>query len=226
MIRRTLLAGILGAVAVLPATITAGGWAVITVEDLPDAVVAGKAIPLTFSVRQHGKTLIDGLQPGVQAILGNATVVAGATPAGSPGRYAALLVLPRPGNWTITINSGFGQSRVTLLPLPVLPSGSPAGPAAGARASVDRGRRLFVAKGCVTCHQDDPGSDNVSLAVGPRLVPQKYQAGFLARVLADPAATLPPSQQPVGSMPNLGLRPPEIESLVAFINAARVSAAR
>ena len=34
----------------------AGGWAVITVDDLPDSVEAAKPIPLSFMVRQHGMT--------------------------------------------------------------------------------------------------------------------------------------------------------------------------
>ncbi|MGH9308658.1 MAG: hypothetical protein ACRD1U_04745 [Vicinamibacterales bacterium] len=53
-----------------------------------------------------------------------------------------------------------------------------------------------------------------------------YQAEFLARILADPAGTLPPPREAMVRMPNLDLRPGEIASLVAFINGQAVTAAR
>ena len=37
----------------------AGGWAVVTVEQLPDYVEAGKPLTLTFMVRQHGVTPLE-----------------------------------------------------------------------------------------------------------------------------------------------------------------------
>ena len=38
-----------------------GGWAVTTVEDFPDHVIAGRPVTLTYRVRQHGVELLDGL---------------------------------------------------------------------------------------------------------------------------------------------------------------------
>jgi cytochrome c551/c552 len=220
VIRRTLQALSLMA-AVASATVHAGGWAVITLDTLPDTVEVGRATPLVFMVRQHGKTPLPGLSPSIQATMGARQVAVAARPGGSLGQYAASLILPEPGPWTITIDSGFVESRLRLLPITAVQTVAPG----DGTPSAERGRRLFVAKGCVTCHQSDIQSGNASLNVGPVLVPQKYQADFLARVLADPAATLPPSQAPVGSMPNLALRPREIASLVAFINTP-VAAAR
>jgi hypothetical protein len=43
-----------------------GGWAVVTVENLPDYAVAGRTLPLTFAVRQHGRTMLSGLKPSVE----------------------------------------------------------------------------------------------------------------------------------------------------------------
>jgi mono/diheme cytochrome c family protein len=228
MIRRVLPAVILAASAVVPVTLVAGGWAVVTVDSLPDSMVVGRPTAITFVVRQHGTRPVDGLSPAVRAVLGDETVAADALPSGSPGRYTARFTVPRPGSWTITIASGFGQSRLTLLPIRAAHAGENAsGRADGAHGvSAARGERLFVAKGCVTCHQSDISPENTSVAAGPRLVPQKYQPEFLARILADPAANLPPSRAPVGAMPDLQLSRAEIASLVAFITTPRAAAAR
>src|SRR5262249_22564453 len=45
----------------------AGGWAVVTLNDFPDYAVAGKPLNIIFAVRQHGQTLLSGLQPTVSA---------------------------------------------------------------------------------------------------------------------------------------------------------------
>src|SRR5205823_14195680 len=44
-----------------------GGWAVVTVDDLPDYVVVGQPVRLSFVVRQHGMRPLDGLRPRVEA---------------------------------------------------------------------------------------------------------------------------------------------------------------
>lgn len=43
-----------------------GGWATVTVEDLPDHVVAGRPVQLEFTVRQHGVEPVRGLEPEVE----------------------------------------------------------------------------------------------------------------------------------------------------------------
>ena len=47
-----------------------GGWATVTVENLPDSIVAGQPTNLTFSVRQHGEDLLGGLKPTVTGVSG------------------------------------------------------------------------------------------------------------------------------------------------------------
>jgi hypothetical protein len=56
-------------------------------------------------------------------------------------------------------------------------------------------------------------------------VPHKYQPEFLARMLADPAANIPPRPESPVRMPNLGLDQQEIASLVAFIDSGVRTAA-
>ena len=201
--------------------VAAGGWAVVTLDDLPDAVVAGKPITLTFTVRQHGHTPLDNLRPSIEAAMvgGSETLRADAIPADGKGRYRSTLTLPDTGQWRLTINSGWGQSRINLEPIAAVQAGR----SAPVYAQAERGRRLFVAKGCVECHLHGqvPGSGVVQ--VGPELTALRLPADFLQKFLADPSI-LPPAQQVNGGMPNLDLKPAEISALVSFINGEGATA--
>jgi len=129
----------------------AGGWAIITLNDLPDYAVAGKPLNLTFAVRQHGVTLLSGLQPSVRARNATGlTVKTAVVRTGKPGEYSAALTLPQPGDWTIAIDSGFNSSATTL---PILKVISPESPLPTPFSPNTRGARLFAAKGCVGCHR-------------------------------------------------------------------------
>lgn len=216
--RRYLL--LMSGLALVPASWVAGGWAAITVDELPDYAVAGKPIDLAFAIRQHGMTLIGGLKPSIEARSGSRTVRVHALPR-SEGRYAARVDLPIAGEWSITIHSGFGPARVTLLPLQVLAADSRSQPVVVER---DRGRRLFVAKGCVTCHVHRDANAKATVEAGPDLTERRFPADYLAKYLADPSIV--PPRTSAGQMPNLELRKREIAALVAFINADRRVSAR
>jgi mono/diheme cytochrome c family protein len=201
-----------------------GGWAVITVDDLPRSLTIGQPVSIAFTVRQHGMKPLDGLKPTVVAASENKVVgevQASAIASGPTGHYVANLVVPQRGRWTVTINSGFMASRITLSPIPAS--------AAGTRIEdhetpVELGRRLFIAKGCVTCHVHGAVEGYESASVGPDLTPKRYQTDYLAKLLADPSSARTPGQQ--RTMPNLELKTSEIARLVAFINADRVVSAR
>jgi mono/diheme cytochrome c family protein len=222
---RTPLGLTLASLALLPVLLAArahhtGGWAVITVEALPDHVVAGEPVTLAYTVRQHGVTLLGDLTGGeVTARAGDREVRAAPAAQGERGRYAATLTLPRSGDWTITIRSGFMNSQLTLLPLTAIAS---RGAAHAPLPDAERGRRLFVAKGCGTCHVR--GELGGTLAVGPELTGRRYPAASLATFLADPSVATPATaalarQSRGGMMPNLHLTRTEIASLVAFLDA-------
>ena len=198
-----------------------GGWAVVTVRDLPDHVIAGQPLEIGYAVRQHGVTLLPGLHGRVVAreAAGGAEVAADATPLPATGHYAARLVLPRAGAWTVTIGSGFMTTRATLLPLRVVAPGSAA---VAPLADAERGRQLFVAKGCVTCHSHAASgapAEMRSLAVGPDLTERRLPAEYLARFLADPSVKTTWATD--ARMPALELAPREIAALVAFLDADR-----
>jgi hypothetical protein len=196
-------------------TLLVGGWAVTTVEDLPDYAVAGRPMTLTFSVRQHGFRPVDGLKPRIEALGGRELRTYAASAGSTLGRYTTTVTLPRPGDWIITIHSGFGNSRTTLMPLRAIAPGSPAPPLLN---EAERGRRLFAAKGCFTCH--------VEVRAGPDLHGKRYAKEYVTQVLADPERVFVRRQGTL-AMPNLNLRPHEIAALAAYLSAdKRVAAAR
>lgn len=49
----------------------AGGWAVITLDELPSGVVADEPLTIGFTVLQHGITPMTNLEPTVTASLSN-----------------------------------------------------------------------------------------------------------------------------------------------------------
>jgi mono/diheme cytochrome c family protein len=188
---------------------SAGGWAVVTLNDFPDYVVAGKPMSVSFTVRQHGQTLLSGMQPIVSATNSSGLVVkAEAKAARARGEYNAALKFPDAGEWTITIVSGFNDNKITLPVMKVIASGA-AVPAAF--SPVTRGLRLFAAKGCVGCHRH--------VEVNPERTPfnqfdltgKRFAPEYLVKFLADPS--IKPAE-----MPNLNLKQDEIEALAAFIN--------
>ena len=195
-----------------------GGWAVVTVDDLPDYVVAGQPIRLSFVVRQHGMRLLDGLEPVVEAKLGNNAISVNAkqTHFAESGRYVATLTLPRAGEWTLTIQSGFGGRSTNNLALRAIEAGE----TPRALSDAERGRRLFIAKGCFTCHVNTEVTTAPSLGVGPELTGRRYPAVYLAKFLANPDSIQLTQLPRTGwvRMPNLGLKEREIASLVAMIN--------
>jgi len=84
----------------------AGGWAVITLDTLPTGVVAGESLDIGFTVLQHGRTPLDGLDPTITATLSKSeTFVVYAKPEGKPGHYAATLTFPTEGNWNWSIQA-------------------------------------------------------------------------------------------------------------------------
>lgn len=223
---------LLGAVLVAStaAFMSMGGWAVVTVMKIPDAWIAGKPLQLTWIVRQHGITQLEGLRPVLEARAGSRRVTGTTWPVEGDGKkgYRGAITFPEPGQSQVTIYSGFGRSRGVLLPLRVVDS------VTTVRGNVEdhlkkigiqplsepeRGRRMFAAMGCVTCHthRDVPITGDLS-DFGPDLTSRRFPADYLARFLTNPA--IKPSTNGK-RMPNLGLKDKDIAPLIAFINAER-----
>ena len=214
--------GFLLSALLLPSAAWLGGWATISVEDLPDHAVAGQPLEMAFSVRSHGSSGVTELEPTIEARSGKRHVTARATASGQPGRYAFRLALPEAGDWSVNIHSGMGPFQLSLLPIRAVAPGSPP-PAAFTEA--ERGKHLFVAKGCVGCHVHQAVNDRAMVNIGPELTHRRFDRAYLEAWLKDPAATRAPSPG-TEQMPNMHLKPREIASLVAFINAERAATSK
>lgn len=216
-----LFALLFGLLAGYAALIThAGGWAVISVEELPDHFVVGKPVTLHFTVRQHGMRLLSDLTPMVQLSSGNEVVAARVKRAGD--RYLASFSVPRAGEWRVEINSSFLNNRITLLPLQAIKIES----ATSLLSAFERGRQLFVAKGCVGCHQHNGVGMAALFPIGPDLSAKRYRAETFKRILENPAVALQTLPNKFSQMPALNLKPAEIEALTTFINTDRQAAVR
>ena len=102
---------------------TAGGWATVGFEPLPDGMSAGGTWNPTIFVKQHGVTPLAGLQPVVE-IFDDRTGTASeflATETSEAGVYEANVVFPAQGDWRVTIHSGFGESQVSYGPVAIGP---------------------------------------------------------------------------------------------------------
>jgi hypothetical protein len=216
-----------------------GGWAVVKVSKIPDAWIVGKPLQLSWQVRQHGVRPMgaaDRLQPTLVARSGS-RVVNGTTSAfaedGEEG-FRGRIVFPAAGEWQVTIHSGFGDSKVVLIPWQVVDSMKPvrgtveehlASIGVARFSEVERGRRLFVSQGCVACHvhRDVPMRGQMA-NVGPDLSDRRFPGAYLASFLKDPS--IKPETPGKPRMPDLAMREKEITPLVAFLNAERRAAAR
>ncbi len=107
----------------------AGGWAVISLENLPAGVQSGQPFTVRFTVLQHGITPLSGLEPMIEvehAATGTLFSFA-AQPGLTAGLYEASLTLPEAGEWVWSI-AAFTMVQpmpaISVQPGPALPAGS------------------------------------------------------------------------------------------------------
>jgi len=149
---RRLIAGtalylILATAIVVPAF--AGGWAVITLDSLPEGVAPGEEFSVGFTVRQHGVTPLANLDPAPFLEVRNAAtgevVRATARDEGALGHYVARLALPSLGEWRWGIQA-FGPEMQPMPPIIAAAGGSAASspPSTGAASSVAGSSALAI----------------------------------------------------------------------------------
>jgi mono/diheme cytochrome c family protein len=206
-------------VSVLVAGLTAmGGWAVVTVQELPEHFVAGRPYTIEFKIRQHGRDLLSDLEPELlvstsgprlAGMLGGANEQRIPAKERAAGTYAATFTAPSTstGSLYLTIKSSFGASNLRLFPVPVIAAGA----AAPTVSAVDRGRALFVAKGCNACHSnadlvDRP--DNQQIKAGPELGGHRLAREYIIQKMKNPASA---------NMPDLGLTDAEVAAIATFL---------
>ena len=132
------LALLLSLVIAVPAF--AGGWAVITLDDLPTNVVAGEPLTIGFTVLQHGMTPMNDLSPTVTVILRNEEKLAFRAEADhKPGHYTATLTLPKEGSWEWYIQAFSMDQRMpelTVAPAKAVTASEPVAKVESAPASL------------------------------------------------------------------------------------------
>jgi cytochrome c1 len=119
-----------------PAYVLAGGWAVVTLDNLPENVVAGQSYPVGLMVRQHGRTpwQADALTIEARQPQTGQKVTFTAKPDQTPGHYQVELLFPQPGRWEWGVQSGL-YPKVQPMPGLLVQSGAPAAASAGSRVS-------------------------------------------------------------------------------------------
>lgn len=122
--RSVIVALLLTTLGAVPAL--AGGWAVVTLDSVPQAVQTGQQLSLGFMVRQHGITPIDAVTPILTArnAATGETLRAEARKEGPLGHFVVDFTAPVAGDWTWQIEpKPFGAT--TLGPLTVSPASAP-----------------------------------------------------------------------------------------------------
>lgn len=191
-----------------------GGWAIMSISDMPEHGVVGKPVVLDFTVRQHGDNPLEGLTPSFVVRNGTNAVYGRALETAKKGVYRASMNIPKAGDWALTINSGFGPTDLKLLPLRVVADGQ----MVPSMKPAERGRQLFAAKGCVSCHVHNAvGIAPFMKNWAPDLTDKRFAKDYLEKFLANPS--IKPPTPNVAQMPKMHLKPAEIASLVAFINS-------
>src|SRR5687767_4817016 len=104
----------LAAVLLPAAVLQAGGWVVISLSTVPEFLSAGRPVTITYTVRQHGHTLMNNLDGRIEARRGKTVIRAKAQKLPPGGSYAATLTIPEPGEWTVTVVGGSGLLNDTL----------------------------------------------------------------------------------------------------------------
>ncbi|MCE7986339.1 MAG: hypothetical protein DYG89_34630 [Caldilinea sp. CFX5] len=120
--RRTIAILLINSILLFLATpLFAGGWAVVTVDELPQSLHAGETKTLGFTIRQHGRHPVNVEDVYVRAIdpTSDAALTFPARQEGDAGHYAVDILLPTAGLWEWEIQPGWFPP-VTMAPMPVL----------------------------------------------------------------------------------------------------------
>jgi hypothetical protein len=132
-------------------TALAGGWATVGIAPLPDDVHAGGTWQPEITILQHGRTPLEGLAPVVTISEdGGSSQEFGAQPTEAPGVYVASVTFPEAGRWSVVVDSGFGESRLTYGPVTIAegaPGGDDVGPLPAAGLAVAAAALLLLALG-------------------------------------------------------------------------------
>ena len=238
--RIALLVGLTVGLTAASVPVLRGGWAILTVHDLPASLEVGRQTTLQFSLRQHGEELMSGRAPVLQvrsggALLGDRREYP-AERTRQPGVYRVTFTPSEVGELRLSVDTDYHGWVARLLPMTVearvvatAANGGRVATAAasgGAHSAEQRGRALFVAKGCVGCHtkNDDAAlKDFHEMRVGPDLTGRSYPAQWLVQKITDPASLRPEGPRAMNIMPQLEVSAAEAQAIASYLNARAVA---
>jgi hypothetical protein len=112
----------------VPAVAHAGGFATTGLSSTPEGLRAGQPWKVELTILQHGRTPLSDLSPEIVAVDadGNRTTFR-AKPTGEPGRYAATVRFPKPGQWSYMVYDGFNNAMPTTYPAMLIRDPEPVG---------------------------------------------------------------------------------------------------
>jgi hypothetical protein len=113
-----------------PAGATAGGFATVGVDPLPDGIGPGKDWQVQLTILQHGRTPLEDVEPRVIVKRGSVRRAFAARATGTPGVYRARVVFPTAGTWHYVVDDGFTMTH-TFPAVRVRPDGGGKAPVAG-----------------------------------------------------------------------------------------------
>ncbi len=114
---------IAAAIVALPVAVLAGSWwAVVTLDTLPDHIVADRSLTIGFTVLELGQTPLTDLEPVVvlTSIGTGETMSYNAANDDVPGHYVVTMTFPEEGQWAWSIHPqpypAVIMPRLTILP--------------------------------------------------------------------------------------------------------------
>lgn len=112
---------------------SAGGWAVTTLDSVPEAT-ANQTVDVGFTIRQHGVTPVnpDGEVGIVLRSDNGSELFFPAEPAGPVGHYVAEVNFPEAGSWTWAVRQGWFAEQI-LGPIEVASGSASTAEASGYR---------------------------------------------------------------------------------------------
>jgi hypothetical protein len=137
MSRPALISAVLMLALATPAA--AGGWAVTTLDALPDRFVAGETYAIGYTIRQHGATPIsvDRTEIRITQVASGKRIAFAGAPDGPVGHYVARVTVPAAGEWSWDVTQGPFEPQAlgtltVLMPSAAAAPSAPAAPAAPA----------------------------------------------------------------------------------------------
>jgi hypothetical protein len=111
--RRLALLAVTAAALAAPAAATAGGWATVGLDSLPDGLAPGEPWSVELTILQHGVTPLEGVRPRVivRRAGGGERRAFPARATEEPGVYRATVVFGSAGRWNYVVDDGFSAKH-------------------------------------------------------------------------------------------------------------------